>query len=324
MTIKYKNPKIYFFFLITFGIVFGICSFSVMADINYPAKPITLVVPFAAGGSTDIATRGIVTHVNKYLKVSLIIKNMPGADGTIGYNNVYGAKPDGYTLLSAPTLPMILSELSRETKFKSLEFKPIFAFVRDTLILVVNPDFCKSFDEFVKIATASTIRIGTTGGATSSGLGGIILVEKLGLKANWIPFGGGAESLTALAGKHIDAVMTITASAFSLIKAGKIRPLVIFTDKRHPKFSDVPVSRELGIDIPLLTNHIGILAPPQTSEERIKIVEEAFARAVEDKEYLEWLNKVATAELVPLSSKEYKKEIERLFTVAEKYKKYLK
>jgi tripartite-type tricarboxylate transporter receptor subunit TctC len=80
----------------------------------------------------------------------------------------------------------------------------------------------------------------------------------------------------------------------------------------------------LGIDIPLLNNHVGILAPPETPEERIKIVEEAFAKAVEDKEYLEWLNKVATAELVPLSSKEYKKEIERLFGVAEKYKKYLK
>jgi tripartite-type tricarboxylate transporter receptor subunit TctC len=219
---KDKKFKILFFLFLMAGIIFGKWTFSAGSEVNYPTKPITLVVSFTAGGSTDIATRGIVTYVNKYLKASLVIKNMPGADGTIGYNSVYGAKPDGYTLLSAPTLPMILSEFSRETKFKSLEFKPVFAFVRDTLILVVNPDFSKSFEEFVKIGSTSTIRLGTTGGATSSGLGGIILVEKFGLKANWIPFGGGAESLTALAGKHIDAAMTITASTVSLIKAGKI------------------------------------------------------------------------------------------------------
>ncbi len=319
-----KNLKIYFFFLITTGIIFGTLAFKAEAEVAYPTKPITIVVPFTAGGSTDIAARGIATYVSKYLNTYIMINNMPGADGTIGYNNVYSAKADGYTLLAANTLPLILAEFSRKTKYKSLDFKPIFAFARDSMILVVYPEFSKTFEEFVKTARTQTVRVGTTGGATTTGLMGILLVEELGLKVNWIPFGGGAESLTTLAGKHIDAVLSIAASALSLTKAGKIRPLAVFSEKRNPKFPEVPVPKELGVDIPLLFNHVGILGPPGLPEDKIKIVEEAFAKAVEDPEYLKWLNRVATSELIPLTSNEYRKEIERLFVLTEKYKKYLK
>jgi len=291
---------------------------------DYPSKPITAIVPFTAGGSTDMAVRTLAPYAGKYLKTSIAIENVPGADGAIGYNKGYSSKPDGYTLLASNTLPLFLTELSRETKYKSLEFKPIFAFARDSMILLVYPEFAKTFEEFVKTAKSQTVRIGTTGGATTTGLMGILLAEELGLKVTWIPFGGGAESLTSLAGKHIDAVLSITATAVALSKAGKIRPLAVFSEKRNEKYPDVPVPKELGVEIPLLFNHTGFAGPPGLGEDRIRFLEQGFQKAIEDREYLERIKGVATYDLVPLSSKEYRQEFERLSTLTEKYKRYLK
>jgi len=291
---------------------------------DYPTKPISIIVPFSAGGSTDMAVRTAAPYAGKYLKTSIAIENVPGADGAIGYNKAYSARPDGYTLLASNTLPLILTERSRETKYKTMEFKPIFAFARDSMILVVHPDFAKNFDEFVKTARNQTVKIGTTGGATTTGLMGILLAEELGLKVNWIPFGGGAESLTSLAGKHIDAVLSIAASSVALSRAGKIRPLVVFSERRNDKYPDVPVPKELGIEISLLFNHTGLAGPPGLGEDKIKIVEQGFQKALEDREYLEKIKGVATYDLVPLPSKEYRQEFERLWTLTEKYKRYLK
>jgi tripartite-type tricarboxylate transporter receptor subunit TctC len=315
--------KIVFIAVLT-GITFGMWVVRGEAQVVYPAKPITIIVPFAAGGSTDLAVRGIAPYLGKYLKTTIVLENVPGADGVIGYNRVYSSKPDGYTLLASNTLPLILPEYSRETKYKTLEFKPIYAWARDSMILVVHPDFCKTFEEFVKIGRGQAIKIGTTGGATTTGLMGILFAEEMGIKVTWIPFGGGAESLTSLAGKHIDAVFSIAASALSLSKAGKLKPLAVFSEKRNSKYPDVPVPKELGSDIPLLFNHTGIVGPPGLPDDTAKKVEEAFSKSLETPEFLDWLNKVSTSDLVPLSSKEYRKEFERLVGVAEKYKKYLK
>jgi tripartite-type tricarboxylate transporter receptor subunit TctC len=313
-----------FFFILSVFIFLGVWVLKTEAQVTYPTKPITIIVPFTAGGSTDIAVRRIAPYVGKYLKSSIIIENLTGADGAIGYNKAFSAKMDGYTLLASNTLPLFLTEFSRETKYKTMDFKSIFAFARDSMILIVYPEFCKTFEEFVKMARTQTVKVGTTGGATTTGLMGILLAEELGLKVNWIPFSGGAESLTTLAGKHIDAVFSITASALPLSRAGKIRPLAIFSDRRNPQFPEVPIPKEMGVDIPLLYNHTGIVGPPGLAEDKIKILEQAFTKAVQDPEYLEKMKTLGTSEIVPLPPREYRKEFERLLTVAEKYKKYLK
>jgi tripartite-type tricarboxylate transporter receptor subunit TctC len=310
--------------MISLGLAAGAWALPAGAQEVYPSKSITVIVPFSAGGSTDIAFRGIAPYIEKYLKTSIVVENVPGADGIIGYSRGYSAKPDGYTLTAVNTLPLLLAELSRDTKYKSDEFKPIYAFATGSMILVVYPEFCKDFGEFVKIGRSQTIKVGTTGAATTTGLMGILLEEELGLKVNWIPYGGGSESLASLAGKHIDAVFSMTASAQSLSKAGKIRPLAVFSEKRNPKYPDVPVPKELGTDIPLLNNLTGIVGPPGLPDDKVATVAAAAAKAVQDPGYLEWLNKAATTELTPMDPQEFKKEFERLSALTQKYKKYLK
>jgi tripartite-type tricarboxylate transporter receptor subunit TctC len=318
-----KKFKVFFSIVSIFFMLSGTSILSAEAQEAFPSKPITVIIPFSAGGSTDIAVRRIAPYVRKYLNASIIIVNLPGADGAIGYYKGYSAKPDGYTLLASNTIPLFLTEYSRDVKYKTLDFKPIYAYARDSMILVVHPDFSKTADEFIKTARVQTVKIGTTGAATTTGLLGILFAEELGLNVNWVPFGGGAESLTTLAGKHIDAVFSIAASALSLARAGKVRPLLVFSEKRNPQYPDVQVPREAGVNIPLLFNHTGIVGPPGLPDNKIQILAKAFTKAGEDPEYNAKLKETGTSEHVPLPPKEYKQEFQRLYSVAEKYKKYL-
>ena len=322
---KGKMLKSLCHFILISMIVIVLCGKnSIAAGETYPNKPITLRVPFSAGGSVDSSARGISIFVSKYLKTKIIIENMPGADGVICYNKSYTTKPDGYILFTGNVLALIVREFSPEgVKYKAKDFKPIFAFTRETSVLVGHPEVSKTIQEFLGLARSKTISVGTTSKYGTSGANGLIFEDRTKLKFNWVPFDSGGESLTALAGKHIDAVITTISSSLGLVKGGKIKPLLTFSDKRNPIYPEVPVPDELRIDMPALHNQVGIMGPPRLADDRISILEAAFSKAVEDPEYQKMIKtKGGTTELVPLSSKEFKKEFDRVYAEMEKYKKY--
>jgi tripartite-type tricarboxylate transporter receptor subunit TctC len=293
---------------------------------NYPSKPITIILAYSPGGATDIGARAIATYIGKYLKTSVIISNIPGASGVIGYTKAYTAKPDGYTLLAWNNLTPQLEEYKRsgDVGYKTLKFTSLAAFSRDGILLVTHPDSSGNFADFVKQAKSQTLNIGTTGLYTISGLQGILMAEELGIKANWVTFSGGAECLTTLAGRHINAAMTLPSSAMSLIKAGKIVPLLNFGDIRSPKYPTVPVPGELGYNIPVLSSYLGIVGPPGLDKAKVKILEEAILKAAKDPEYIAWTEKASAAERVLLSASAYQQETARLGQVTERYKRFLK
>ena len=318
------NKRPIFLFVFFWLIMGAIPAPPVMAKDTFPSKPITIIVPFPPGGSTDVAARTMAVYIGKYLKTNVIISNMPGAGGVIGYTKGFQAPPDGYTLLAWNTLPPLLEEYKREVGYKTLKFTPLAAFSRDSAIIAVHLEGSKNFVDLVKQAKAQTVNIGTTGQYTITGLQGILMTADLSLKTNWVTFGGGAESLTSLAGKHIDAVMTLTGSAMPLTKAGKIIPLLIFADKRAPKYPTVPTPGELGYDMPILASYTGIVGPPGMDKKIVKILENAILQAAKHPDYVAWAEKVSTAESVLLPGAAYQQEIGRLAQVADKYKKFLK
>lgn len=311
--------------LIVFTILLTLCSTAAMnvwAQEVYPSKPINIIVPFAPGGSVDMATRAIATYMGKYLKTSIVISNVLGASGVIGYVKAYTAKPDGYTLLSWYTLPPFVEELRKEVGYKTMKFIPVAALLRDVPMLVVHPEGNKDFTDFVKQARVQTISIGSNGKYTINGLQGLMMAEELGLKINWVNYSGAGESLASLAGKHIDAAMAMTSSAMSLIKGGKIRPLITFSDKRGLKFPTVPVPGELGFKVPFVDSLLGVMAPPGMDKKKVKIVENAIMKAARDPGYLSWMEKVSTTEATLLSAEDYQKELVRTGKVAEEYKRF--
>jgi tripartite-type tricarboxylate transporter receptor subunit TctC len=305
--------------LVVFAVLVG-SSFGA----DYPSKTITVIVPYGAGGSMDTQARGVSPFVAKELGGSIQIENVTGASGVIGFNRGFKSNPDGHTLTANNLPAIVITEISQpNSNFHTREFVPVYAFARDSVLLVTHPDLYKNFDEFVKAAKTTQIRVATTGKGTTVHLSGLIVESVLKVKFNFIPFEGGAESIASLAGKHIDAVLTIASSANAMIRAGRVRPLLILAKEKSPEYPQVPVPQDVGYDIPPFSNHTGILAPPKFPAERLKVLEAAFSRAVKSRGYMDWLEK-GTAEYAPLNSAEYRAEIERVYKLVEGYKDLLK
>jgi len=297
---------------------------SLLLASDYPNKAISVITPYAAGGSMDLQLRGLFPYLSKELKADLIIQNVTGASGVLGYNRAFKATPDGYTLVGNNIPGMIITEIGQSgSAYKTKEFVPICAFARDSVVLITHPELYRNFDEFVKAAKTQSIRLGVTGKGTTVHLAGLVMENALGVKFNFIPFEGGSESVTALAGKHIDAVLTIASSANSMVRAGRIRPLIIFANERTPKYPQVPVAKEFGYEIHPFSNHTGVLAPPKTPPDRLKVLEGAFERAVRNPGYLEWMEK-GVAEYVPVLGKDYENDINRMIHIIEGYREILK
>ncbi len=289
----------------------------------YPSKPITIIIANPPGASLDVTTRAISPYIGKYLHTNVIISNIPGAGGDIGTLKAYHAKPDGYTLTAWMTMQPLLTEYLKEAKFKTLNFTPLAAITRDYPILVGNPEGIKNITAFIKQAKAQSVSIGNNGQYSTHGFQGRLMAEGLGMKVNWVNYSGAAEAMTALAGKHLDAATTLTATAMPLIRAGRIVPLLIFAKNRLPQFPDVPVAGELGANFALISSPLGIVGPPGMDKEKVMILENAILKAAKSRDFMAWMEKASTAEPIYLSAAAYKKEIEESAKVAEKYKNTL-
>jgi len=288
-----------------------------------PSKTITIISIAAAGGTSDQQIRAISIYLTKHLNgVRILVENDPGASGKIAYEKAYKAKPDGYTLLNFNLPAPIITELTdKGVRYKTADFVPIYAISTVPNVLVVHPDTWKTIDEFVQEGQRRTLSIGTTGNKTANYLQAVAFAEATKIKANMVPFGGGSESTQTLAGKHIDAVVTPVLSAFALVKAGKLRPLIVMSDEPDDTFPGVPLSRDSKWEIacfPLMGTYV---APPNSPPDKVKILEDAFAKALKEPAFLDWAKKVSL-ELTPMDSAKVRAVTAQAYKNANKYKSY--
>src|SRR4030066_356125 len=200
-------------------------------------------------------------------------------------------EPDGYTLISYTFPRSIIIENMSKTHFRTKDFTPIFAWSVGDQLLVVPPDTYKTFDEFLKDAKIKTLTgaIPVRGG--TSHLAGLLLADGLGINVNWMPYKGSASSIAALARKDADFTICLATALPSWIRAGKIRLLAVLPDRRGscgPYFPDIPTLKELGYDITYVTIRHVVEAPPDTPPHIVRVLEEAFGKAVKESVYIEW------------------------------------
>lgn len=311
----------------TFALAFslGLCGallFTTSSHAAFPEKPIKLIVTAGAGGGEDTEARAIAPYLEKYLGVSVVIENQGGAGGKIAFEKFQKTEPDGYTLITYTFPKSILIETMQETGFRTKDYTPIIAWSRSNHLLVVHADAWKTFDEFVKAGKSKGVSGGLPGRGTPSQLAGLETVDKLGIKVNWVPYEGAGGALTALAGKHLDFTICIPATAASLIDAGKLRPLVLFSDEKDPYFPDVPLAKDLGFDITPIPGIRGAEAPPNTPDSIIRVLEEGFSKAIKDPGFIEIMKKRKVV-IHPLTSQEFKKVVEATYPEAAKFKSML-
>ncbi|OGP55875.1 MAG: hypothetical protein A2162_11405 [Deltaproteobacteria bacterium RBG_13_52_11b] len=289
---------------------------------DFPKKPIKLIVTADIGGGEDSEARAIAPFAEKHLGVNVVIENLGAAGGKIAFERFQKAEPDGYTLITYTFPKSIIIEYMTKTSYRTKDFTPIYAWSRSNHLLVVHTDTWKTLDEFVKAGKTRNLSGGLPGRGTPSQLAGLETVDKLGIKVNWVPYDGAAGSLAALAGKHLDFTICIPSTATALIDAGKIRPLVLFSEERDPFFPDVPLSRDLGFDITPIPGIRGASAPPNTPAPIIKVLEAAFSKAVKEPGFMEWAKKRKVV-LHALTAQEFSQVVEATYPKAIKFQTML-
>lgn len=295
-----------------------------VAGADFPDKPVKLIVTAGAGGGEDTEARAIAPFVEKHLGQPVVIENQPGAGGKIAFEKFVSVKPDGYTLITYTFPKSVIIEYQGKTGYKTRDFTPIFAWSRSSQILVVNAESWKTFGEFLKAARERPLSGGLSGRGSTTHLMGLIALDELNIsKVNWVPYEGSAGSVTALAGKHLDFTMSLATSAVSLVQAGKLRPLLLFSDKRDPYMPDVPIPKDLGYEMSFIPTLRGVEAPPNTPADVVKVLEDAFRKAAQEKGFIDIAAKRKIV-LEPVGSKEFGKAVADVYPKIGKFESMLK
>jgi tripartite-type tricarboxylate transporter receptor subunit TctC len=248
----------------------------------YPQRPITLVVPCGAGGPTDQHLRAVAEEAGKALGQPIVLDNRPGASGTNAAAMLTRAAPDGYTLGVLP------ASVYREPFINKVPFDPASSFSYVILLsdyafgLAVKADApWKSWKDLAADAARrpGKINIGATGAVGTPRIVMDEVGEAARLQFNMIPFKGDAEVTNAILGGHIDAA-PLSGVAVPHIDAGKMRYLVMLTPQRVKRYPQVPTLKELGIDA-VIDSPYGIAGPAGMEPARVKVVHDAFKKALE-------------------------------------------
>jgi tripartite-type tricarboxylate transporter receptor subunit TctC len=234
---------------------------------KYPEKPITVIVPFGMGGSTDLAARSLERNAIKYLGQPLVIMNKPGGAGTIGWNELAGANPDGYTV-GIVAVDMLISSLLESSKYNyPTALEPIAQISSSPMVLGVSTDQpWQTLDDLIEYAKKNPgqLKVGNAGIGSIGHVVGEMFGQSANIKIEQVPFSGGSELIGSLLGGHVQLIF-ITPTAFKEhIKSGKVKILAVSGETRmaDPLFASAPTFKEKGLDI-TLKNWFGIAVPKE-------------------------------------------------------------
>jgi tripartite-type tricarboxylate transporter receptor subunit TctC len=282
-------------------LVLAATTAGVAAQDAFPSRPITIVAPFPPGGVADLTARPVAAAMEKVLKSPVGVLNKTGAAGAVGMQYVATSKPDGYTLLLALSSISIIPEadklFGRPPAFTVDQFEPIALISADPTILVVRAESpWKTAKEFIDDARKRPGQITYS----SSGIYGTLhmamelLSHAAGIKMRHVPTAGAGPALTAILGGHVDALASGPAVVIPHIKAGKLRPLAGWGDKRVAALPDVPTFKELGYPDAEFYIWAGLFAPRGTPEPVVARLREATRAVANDADFKAAMDKMQT------------------------------
>jgi len=284
------------------------------AQADYPTRPITLIVPYAAGGGNDVLARGVAEPMGKTLGQAVVIENHGGAGGSLGTRQVAKSAPDGYTLglggtgtlAVDPTLYPNVGYNPRK------DFAPVGLIATSPLIILVNPSLpAHNVQELIALAKKQPGKLNYASAGRGSGihLGTVLFALTAGIELTHIPYKGSGPALTDLLGNHVAIYFSSLPPAIGLVKEGKLRALGVTGLKRSPIFPDVPTVAEQGLPGFEAVLHYGIVAPAGTPRPIIDKLNAALRTALNSDEVHK---RIATegAEPLPTTPDQYAADID--------------
>ena len=293
---------------------------------NYPTKPIQVIVPYAAGGSSDVLARTVEKVWKKYSPQPMIIVDKPGAGGVQGTEFVVRAKPDGYTVLIAygSGCDLVMPHLQKMPYDPLKDLTPVARLsIHSVVVSVSGKSPFKSLKEVLdwgKKGNKITAAVSTAAGAVDIVMRAIS--KRTGVPITTVPFTGGADAVTALAGGHLVIGGGHPSEVWPHIKSGRFRPLGVALDRRDGTLPNVPTLREQGIDVATWGSVKGVAVPNGTPPEIVEYLASTLKKVCEDKEFkktmaqigqpIDYLNPKDWAAFMQKASKDYGDMIKEL------------
>lgn len=240
---------------------------------SWPSRPLRLVVPYVAGGATDLVSRIVAERLTAALGQQVVVDNWPGATGTIAFDIVAKSSPDGYTLITATdsitVLPSVFSKLTFDPR---TSFVPVALMSTQPLVVAVHVSQpAATRKEFIALAKAKpgTLSFGTSGTGTSQHLTGELVKKATGIDMTHVPYKGGGQAIIDLAGGQVPAAVLGSSTVIPQAKAGKVRILAVTSKARSAALPDVPTLAEAGVAGVDVYQWTAMLAPAKTPRDLI-------------------------------------------------------
>jgi tripartite-type tricarboxylate transporter receptor subunit TctC len=278
---------------------------------DWPSKPVTVVVPFAAGGNTDVMARMASNRLSVELKQTFVVENRVGAGGAIAATYVAQAAPDGYTLLFGAAPQIAVVPRIQKVNYDPLkDFTPVSVFGTGPFILAINAALpAKTMQEFVAYGKGRKLNYGSGGVGSIGHLSGALFVARAGLDSVHVPFKGGGPAMQALVGGQIDMYFGNAAEIIPQADSGKVRILGVATDKRMQQLPNVPTISELFPNFSL-NSWNGFLVPAKTPQAIVDKLAQQVIAAARDPAIIAQLDKLGI-EANGTTSKEFVAQIAR-------------
>ncbi len=258
--------------------------------LDYPTRPITVIVSFAAGGGTDLGTRVLLKHAEKYVGVPLTVVNVEGGGSEVGVTQLKNSPNDGYTIGGFNSASIMLTSL-REAQYDPVaDFEPICLQVNDPRLFAVKADDDRfnTIEEFLAYAkdNPGMLTIGTSGSGTT-GHYSIEAVNFYGdVQIEPVHFGGAGESKAAFLGGHVDGIAQTVGEVTQMVEEGVAKVIGILSEERLEQFPDVQTFKEVGVNL-VMNSARGYVAPKGTPKEIVDFISEAFRQAMQEPGYIQ-------------------------------------
>jgi tripartite-type tricarboxylate transporter receptor subunit TctC len=259
---------------------------SVPAAAQYPDKPITVIVPFAAGGPTDVVTRLVGDHMSRTLGQTLVVENIGGAGGTLGMTRAAQAQPDGYTI----AVGNMGTQSAAPALYPSLKYDPARSFAQVGIVnytpqsIVAKKDTAaKTLKEFIDYLKANHAKLsyGHAGVGSISHVSGLVFNAKFDLAPNLVPYRGTGPALRDLVGGQIDYMVDQSLNIIPQVQAGSIKIYAVAAPERLASLPDVPTTGEAGVDF-VFSAWNAMVAPKDTPKEIVAVLADALSKALDD------------------------------------------
>ncbi|WP_109474481.1 tripartite tricarboxylate transporter substrate binding protein [Ornithinimicrobium cavernae] len=252
-------------------------------DSTYPSGAVELVIPWDAGGSSDLAARLFGSHLEDALGTTVTAMNIPGANGAQGWADLAASEPDGNTI-GLITYDILTNQAMDPSATQLDELDFLMQFEEQPLALYVHSegDF-QSVDEIVEADRQVTFGTSGLGGVFHQGAG--LLAQSVDREFSYVPFDGSGGQLTAMVGQHVDAIVISPTAPQQYVEDGTLLMLAVFADERSEAFPDVPTFQELGYDVPAHSSFRGIAAPKGLDDEVRTTLVEALKETYDSPEF---------------------------------------